>query len=199
MIQIDDTHAARCSLLPDAFQGLKLALKCFFSPKATVNSSRKMGLWEPLGSGGVMIKKTAFALFVLPFSLGLTMTAAQAQQKFPGWITGCSAGPFGGENCPAEAAGALMASLPIGLLERDLPNANFDTFALEEVLRRMGSGVQSKAQRGGCNGADDVVVAGEILRAKIPANPSLSGDERELFDHLMNIATNASDYVGEGC
>jgi hypothetical protein len=146
-----------------------------------------------------MFKKTALSLLVLPLGLGLTTTAVQAQQKFPGWITGCSAGPFGSENCPAEAVGSFMATLPIGMLERDFPNADFDTFALEEALRRMGAAVQSKAQRGGCRGADDVVVAGEILRAKIPANPSLSGDERELFDHLINIATNASDYVGEGC
>ena len=127
------------------------------------------------------------------------VAAAQGAQKFHGWILGCSAGPFGAEACPAAQAGAVMAQMPIGALERDLPNAAFDTFALEEVVRRMGTAVQRKAQYGGCDSVEQVLVAGEIMRAKVPAAPAIRGDERELFDHLVNIANNASDYVGRGC
>ncbi len=80
-----------------------------------------------------------------------------------------------------------------------MPNAKFETFALEEVIRRMGTAVAQKAQSGGCAGVDQVIQAGEVLRAKVPADPGLAGDERDLFDHFINIAENASDYVGRGC
>jgi hypothetical protein len=124
---------------------------------------------------------------------------AQAAQVFPGWITGCSAGPFGGANCPAAEVGEFMAELPIGLLERDLPDAGFETFALEEAIRRMGSGVQVKATSGNCRSVDDAMVAGEIMRTKVPSQPDLKDDELALFDHLVRIVENAGAYIGEGC
>ncbi len=127
------------------------------------------------------------------------VVTAQEAQRFPGWILGCSAGPFGADDCPAAQAGAVMAQMPIGALERDLQNADFETFALEEVIRRMGAAVQEKTVNGGCQSVAQAVQAGEIMRAKVPANPALTGDERDLFDHFVNIANNASDYVGRGC
>ncbi|WP_458790204.1 hypothetical protein [Yoonia sp. MH D7] len=128
------------------------------------------------------------------------VAVSQADQDFPRWITGCSAGPFGGANCPAAQVGAFMAQMPIGQLERDMTSAKFETFALEDVIRRMGAAVALKAETGDCTAPiEQAMVAGEVLRAKVPDNPKLDATDRALFDHLMRIAHNASDYVGKGC
>ncbi|MEJ6402071.1 hypothetical protein [Yoonia sp. 2307UL14-13] len=127
------------------------------------------------------------------------VSVAQDKQVFPGWITGCSAGPFGSENCPAARAGEVMANMPIGMLERDLPSATFETFALEDAMRRSGAAVQRKATTGSCAGMTEVMQAAETMRVKVPANPGLSGNEAALFNHLTNIVENAGTYVGEGC
>ncbi|PIE16773.1 MAG: hypothetical protein CSA68_01095 [Rhodobacterales bacterium] len=92
-----------------------------------------------------------------------------------------------------------MSSLPIGLLERDLPNADFETFALEEAMRRAGRAALAKASGGGCDAVDQALVAAEIMRTKIPTKTRLKGVEAQLFGHLVRIVKNSISYVGDGC
>jgi hypothetical protein len=92
-----------------------------------------------------------------------------------------------------------MSSLPIGMLERDLPNADFETFALEEAMRRAGTAALAKASGSGCNTADQALVAAEIMRTKVPSQTRLTGVEAELFGHLVRIVENAVGYVAGDC
>ncbi|PIE13168.1 MAG: hypothetical protein CSA70_06195 [Rhodobacterales bacterium] len=92
-----------------------------------------------------------------------------------------------------------MSSLPIGLLERELPNADFESFALEEAMRRAGAAAFAKASGGSCDTVDQALVAAEIIRTKIPTKTRLTGVEAQLFGHLVRIVKNAIEYVADGC
>jgi hypothetical protein len=148
-----------------------------------------------------MVSLRATVLPAIAFVVVLNAQTALGQQDavFPGWITGCSAGPFGSEKCPAREVAEFMSSLPIGMLERDLPNADFETFALEEALRRAGAAAGEKASSGSCNAAGEVLIVAEIMQTKVPSQTRLTGVEAELFSHLVRIVENAIDYVADGC
>jgi len=51
MTQIDYSRAAKYFLLQDFWAGMKLGLKYFFAPKATVNSPHEKGPLRPRSRG----------------------------------------------------------------------------------------------------------------------------------------------------
>ncbi|WP_157946881.1 hypothetical protein [Thalassobius sp. I31.1] len=147
----------------------------------------------------VLLRTLMLPAIAIVTVLNAQVAFGQQEAVFPGWITGCSAGPFGSEKCPARGAAEVMSSLPIGMLERDLPNADFETFALEEAMRRVGAVALQKASGGSCDTADQALVAAEIMRTKVPTQSRLTGVEAELFGHLVRIVENAIGYVVDDC
>jgi len=137
--------------------------------------------------------------FAMAFAPVASSVLAQQDNRFPGWITGCSQGPFGADHCPAQDVGAHMAALPIGSLDNDLSGGSFDPFALEDVLRKLGKAVETKAKTGSCSETSNALAAVEIMRAKVPSQPDLSGDTLDLFNHFVRIVENGSYYALEGC
>ena len=61
------------------------------------------------------------------------------------------------------------------MLERDLPNADFETLALEEAMRRVGTAAIAKASVGSCDAAEQALVATEFIRTKVPIQTRLKG------------------------
>lgn len=91
-----------------------------------------------------------------------------------------------------------MATLPVGAFE-NFAALGMESYAIEDTLRRFGRVILAKANGGGCEVMDEILIASAVWREKARLSPRANTEEKALFDHIERILENAVDYAGEGC